>query len=353
GNNVMDGAGGNDTVSYAYATSGVSVNLAIGKAQATGGSGTDTLKNVENLVGSNFNDDLRGDTAANQLDGGNGNDSLNGSAGADTMVGGDGTDYYYVDDAGDVVVESNANPASGGNDLVYSYVYSYTLTDNVERLRILNPGSCFATGNSLDNTLYAGDGNNVMNGAGGNDTVSYAYATSGVDVSLATGKAQVTGGSGTDTLKNVENLAGSRFGDYLGGNNAANELAGGNGNDTLNGGLGNDTLIGGAGSDTIRFDTLLDALNNNDTITDFNVVADRIELENAIFASLTSTGTLAAGSFHSGVGVSATDADDFILYDSSSGALSYDADGNGAGAAVQFATLASGLALSSADFLVT
>ncbi|MCB1933810.1 MAG: calcium-binding protein, partial [Candidatus Accumulibacter sp.] len=126
-----------------------------------------------------------------------------------------------------------------------------------------------------------------------------------------------------------------------------------NGNDTLNGGLGNDTLSGGAGSDTIRFDTLLNALSNRDTITDFNVVADTIELENAIFASLSSTGTLAAGSFRSGAGVVAADGDDFILYDTASGALSYDADGNGAGAAVPFASLGSGLALSNADFLVT
>ncbi|MCB1968095.1 MAG: calcium-binding protein, partial [Candidatus Accumulibacter sp.] len=78
-----------------------------------------------------------------------------------------------------------------------------------------------------------------------------------------------------------------------------------------------------------------------------------IELENAIFASLSSTGTLAAGSFRSGAAVVAADGDDFILYDTASGALSYDADGNGAGAAVPFATLGIGLALSSADFLVT
>ncbi|MCB1934065.1 MAG: calcium-binding protein, partial [Candidatus Accumulibacter sp.] len=193
----------------------------------------------------------------------------------------------------------------------------------------------------------------VMDGGAGNDTVSYAYATSAVDVTLALTKAQATGGSGTDTLKSIENLAGSNFNDSLTGNDAANELAGGSGNDTLNGGLGNDTLSGGAGSDTIRFDTLLNALTNRDTITDFNVVADTIELENAIFASLTSTGTLAAGSFHAGAGVSAADADDYILYDSASGALFYDADGNGVGTAVPFATLGGGLALSSSDFMVT
>jgi len=68
---------------------------------------------------------------------------------------------------------------------------------------------------------------------------------------------------------------------------------------------------------------------------------------------LTSTGTLAAGAFRAGAGVSAADGNDYILYDSVSGALYYDADGNGARAAVQFASLSSGLALSNADFLVT
>ena len=48
----------------------------------------------------------------------------------------------------------------------------------------------------------------------------------------------------------------------------------------------------------------------------------------------------------------ATDADDFILYDSVTGALRYDADGNGAGVAVQFATLGTGLALTNNDFLI-
>ena len=353
GNNVMNGGSGNDTVSYAYATAGVSLKLTISGPQATGGSGIDTLINIENLVGSLHDDWLRGDGMQNILEGGDGSDSLNGEGGADTMIGGDGTDYYYVDDAGDVVTETNSAMATGGNDLVYSYVYSYTLTDNVERLRVLTNGSSFATGNALDNTIYAGNGNNVMNGASGNDTVSYAYATSAVNVSLAIGNAQATGGSGIDTLQSIENLAGSKYHDSLIGNDAANQLEGGNGNDTLSGGLGNDTLSGGSGSDTIRFDTLLDALSNVDAITDYNVVADTIELENAIFGSLSTVGVLAAGSFVAGAGVSAADADDFLLYDSASGALYYDADGSGAGEAVQFASLSSGLALSSADFMVT
>ena len=114
--------------------------------------------------------------------------------------------------------------------------------------------------------------------------------------------------------------------------------------------MGNDTLTGGAGSDTFRFDTLLDALNNRDTINDYRVVDDTIELEDAIFASLGTTGTLQADWFRSGPG--AVDANDYLVYNGATGALCYDADGNGAGAALQFATLSSGLALTSGDFLV-
>jgi Ca2+-binding RTX toxin-like protein len=65
-------------------------------------------------------------------------------------------------------------------------------------------------------------------------------------------------------------------------------------------------------------------------------------------------GTLAAGSFRAGAGVSAAaDADDFVIYDSSSGALYYDADGNAGSAPVQIAGLGSGLTLSSLDFVIT
>jgi hypothetical protein len=137
GNNVLDGAGGTDTVSYAFAGAGVTVSLASAGAQATGGSGSDTLLNFENLTGSAFNDNLTGNAAGNMLDSGAGSDFLNGGVGADTMLGGDGTDAYCVDHAGDLVSESNSCLATGGNDVVYSYLAAYTLTANVERLRLM------------------------------------------------------------------------------------------------------------------------------------------------------------------------------------------------------------------------
>ncbi|MEF8756300.1 MAG: hypothetical protein V5B60_20575 [Accumulibacter sp.] len=384
GANLLDGAGGNDTLSYLYAVSGsgVSVSLALAGAQATGGSGSDTLAGIENLTGSTYDDTLTGDANANRLNGAQGNDFLNGGAGndtldggagsdrlwggtgADSLVGGDGSDFYYLDDAGDSVSESNANPATGGTDQVLSYLASTILGAHVENGRILATGAANLSGNTLDNLLYAGAGSNVLDGAGGNDTLSYLYgASSGVSLSLAIVGAQATGGSGSDSVAGIEHLVGSTHADTLTGDGFANRLDGGNGNDTLAGGAGNDTLLGGLGNDSLtgglgadifRFDTLPNAATNRDTIGDFNVLDDTIQLENAIFTSLLSPGTLAAGSFRAGAGIStATDADDYLIYDSGGGALYYDADGNTGAGPVQIATLAAGLALSNLDFVVT
>jgi len=258
GNNILDGAAGTDTVSYVYAASGVSVSLATSASQATGGSGSDTLLNIESLIGSNYNDVLTGNAGnnvltgglgADSLSGGDGADTLNGGTGADTMIGGDGTDTYYVDNVGDVVSETNPL-AAGGADLVNAEI-DYTLGDNVETLRLTATGAVNGTGNALNNVLFAGAGNNILDGAGGTDTVSYVYAASGVSVSLATTASQITGGSGSDTLLNIESLIGSNYNDVLTGNAGNNVLTGGLGADSLSGGVGDDVLNGGTGADTM------------------------------------------------------------------------------------------------------
>ncbi|MEF8756311.1 MAG: DUF4347 domain-containing protein [Accumulibacter sp.] len=363
GNNLLDGAGGNDTVSYLYgASSGVSVSLALAGAQATGGSGSDTLAGIENLTGSTYDDTLTGDANANRLNGAQGNDFLNGGAGndtldggagndtlwggtgADSLSGGDGNDSYYVDHAGDSVSESNANPTTGGIDQVFSYLAAYTLGAHIENGRILATGTASLSGNALANLLYAGTGANALDGAGGNDTASYLYGVSGSGVTASLASGAATGGSGSDTLTGIENLVGSAYADTLSGDASANVLSGGNGNDTLSGGLG---------ADIFRFDTLPNAATNRDTINDFNVLDDTIELENAIFSSLPN-GPLAATSFRSGAGLTAAaDADDYLIYDSTSGALYYDANGNAGAGPVQIASLAAGLTLSSLDFVLT
>jgi Ca2+-binding RTX toxin-like protein len=121
-------------------------------------------------------------------------------------------------------------------------------------------------------------------------------------------------------------------------------VLGGSGNDTLNGGSGRDTLVGGSGADRFRFDADLSAATNIDTITDFSAAAgDRLVLDRAIFTTLNGGGSLSGSAFRAGAGlVSAAAAADRILYDTSSGALRYDADGSGGVySAVPFATLAS------------
>lgn len=92
GNDTLDGGPGTDTASYSSASSGVTVNLATTSAQNTGGAGTDTLRTVENLVGTSAKDRLTGNGAANKLTGGGSADRLAGAAGSDTLVGGPGQD---------------------------------------------------------------------------------------------------------------------------------------------------------------------------------------------------------------------------------------------------------------------
>jgi len=87
-----------------------------------------------------------------------------------------------------------------------------------------------------------------------------------------------------------------------------------------------------------------------DVITDYNVANDTIQLENSIFIALNATGTLPTGQFR--IGAQAADANDHVIYNSATGVLIYDANGNGAGGAAQIATIGSGLALSNADILV-
>jgi len=161
----------------------------------------------------------------------------------------------------------------------------------------------------------------------------------------------------------VEGLNGSGFGDKLSGNGGANSLrgaggsdslAGGAGNDLLAGGLGRDVLVGGDGKDHFRFDTSPSTSGNIDTLRDFNVNDDFIELENAVFPGIGGPGALGGGILRVGAGATtAADANDHLIYNKTSGALYYDADGAGGDAAVQFAKLAAGLALGKADFLVT
>ncbi|MFM9934989.1 MAG: hypothetical protein ACKVOL_02190, partial [Novosphingobium sp.] len=132
------------------------------------------------------------------------------------------------------------------------------------------------------------------------------------------------------------------------GNDGANALSGLGGADVLDGGKGADTLNGGAAADTFAFTTAL-APTNIDTISDFSVLDDTIQLARAIFTGL-AAGLLDPGAFF--IGAAAHAAADRIIYNDATGALLFDADGLDGNAAIQFATLSAGLALTNADFMV-
>jgi Ca2+-binding RTX toxin-like protein len=331
-----------------------------------------------NGAGNSLNNVIIGNGADNQLTGGGGNDTLDGKAGIDTMAGGTGNDSYAVDNTADIVTENSGE----GTDLVNSSV-TFTLAANIENLTLTGSAIIDGTGNTLANTLTGNSANNKLIGAGGSDKM---YGGGGNDtLNGGSGSDAMFGGSGNDTYLvgdvgdtitenaaegtdsvsssvtytlpvNVENLTltgasaingtGNDQTNRITGNAASNQLNGGAGGDVLDGGAGTDTLTGGTGKDKFNFTTI----GNIDTITDFTVIDDTIQLENAVFTSLVTAGTLAAGQFV--IGSNALDGNDYVIYNSTTGALLYDADGSGATAAVQIAIVTAGLSMTYADFVV-
>jgi Ca2+-binding RTX toxin-like protein len=255
------------------------------------------------LIGNAGSDSLLGMGGDDFLSGGAGPDVLNGGSGADTMIGDAGNDAYVVDNVGDIVVEG----FRAGFDGIFSSIslnLSVSALLNVENLTLTGANSLNGTGNVSSNTLVGNNANNILAGLAGND--------------------QISGLGGDDSLN------------------------GGTGNDTLNGGAGNDTIITGTGVDGVVFNTALGA-DNVDQVQDFSHASDTFLLDDAIFTAL-SPGVLTAAAF--AIGAAASTADHRIIYDSASGALSYDADGAGGDAQIQFAQIATGLPLTNDDFSV-
>ncbi|PTQ83235.1 beta strand repeat-containing protein [Nitrosomonas ureae] len=220
-------------------------------------------------------------------------------------------------------------------------------------------GSAFndvLTGNAKNNALTGRGGHDTLNGAGGADVMAGGFGNDVYTVNVSGDVVMENFNQGSDKINSsvtytlpahVENLTLTGAGAINGtGNDLANIIIGNAGNNQLDGGASNNTLTGGLGNDIFKFTTA----GHVDVITDYNVTNDTIQLENAVFTALTVTGTLAAARFR--IGANALDANDNIIYNSTTGALIYDANGNGAGAAVQIATIGVGLALTHADIMV-
>jgi VCBS repeat-containing protein len=213
-------------------------------------------------------------------------------------------------------------------DLDGDAAFSYTLVDNAGgRFAIQNGNLTVANGTLLDYEQANGHTISVrVNDAGGMSFVKT------FKVSL------------TDVLN--ESVVGSTQADVL---------VGGTGNDKLVGKAGKNTLTGGAGKDMFIFDAKLDKKNNITKVTDFTVKQDKIALDASIFKKIGKGTEAKPGKLKDDfftIGKKATDDHAQIIYDNKKGTLSYDVDGTGSKAAVQFATLATKLKISEKDFLI-
>ncbi|MFI0843360.1 beta strand repeat-containing protein [Mesorhizobium sp. IMUNJ 23232] len=383
----LSGGLGFDRASYENAAAGVVVAL-LSPATNTGEALGDTFASIENLTGSAFADKLTGTNSANSIIGGAGNDVLiglggddnlfgqdgddvlNGGAGADDLSGGAGNDRASYENAASGVTAALLSPATNTGEALgdtYASIENLTGSAFADKLTGTNSANSIigGAGDDLliglggDDNLFGQDGNDTLvggtgaddlSGGNGSDTASYSTAAAGVIASLTT-PAINTGDAAGDTYSSVENLTGTAFGDTLTGNGAINVILGGSGADTLNGRAGSDTMTGGGNNDNFLFDTALGATNVDD-ITDFNFVNDTIQLDNAIFNAIIGVGVLSAAQFAANTSGTAGDANDRIIYETDTGELYYDTNGNAAGGSTLFATLTAGLGITNADFFI-
>ena len=333
-------------------TAGAEVEL-----MTTSSSGaTDAL----NLTGNALHQEIVGNEGLNTLkDGGGAADALKGLGGNDT---------YLVYAAGTTVAEGSTD----GTDRVLAAVdFALSSGQYVEALATTNGSGTSGidlTGNTLAQSITGNAGANIlsdggkgaadtMTGLGGNDTYR-VYNSGDVIVETATQGAadkvaaavDYTLGTGVHVEAMTTNGLTGTSGIDLTGNELVQSITGNAGDNRLEGKGGSDTLRGLGGKDSFVFASTIGAA-NVDTIVDFNVADDRFLLSDAIFKALT-PGLLSANAFQASTTGLAADADDRIVYETDTGKLFYDADGNGAGAAIQFAKLSAGLALTNADFSV-
>lgn len=285
-----------------------------------------------------------------------------------TLWDGGGSDTIrYVSNAGGTIHLGEGSASRLGSN-VYAFAGNGAaqVIDNIWIARgsvienaIGGSGDDTLVGNQVANRLDGGKGADLMSGGAGHDT----YLVDG-----NADKVVEAAGGGSDTIittvdyrlpAHVEHLRtyGSA-GLKLTGNGLENLLSGSRGNDTLSSGGGNDHLDGGAGSDrlyagsgynTFAFTAKL-GKSNVDKVSSFTTKVDHLLLDNAVFTKLGADGSLAKGLLR--IGEQARDSNDFLVYDRDDGLLYYDADANGTGKAVLFATLGADTVLATGDIWI-
>ena len=212
GADSLAGGAESDTIDYAASAAGVTIDLFNGTGLGGDAEG-DSFKDIENIIGTAFDDSFVANFSANSLSGGAGNDTVS-----------------FANSYAAVTVDLVAGTGTGG----HAEADTLTSIENV-------------TGSGFDDTIVSDANANVLDGGLGADTVSYKNSSVAVTVDLGAGTA-AGGDAAGDTLTGIESLTGSDFADVLTGDGTNNVIEGGAGGDTLTGGLGSDTLSY-AGSD--------------------------------------------------------------------------------------------------------
>ncbi|WP_421950936.1 M10 family metallopeptidase C-terminal domain-containing protein [Pelagibacterium sp.] len=211
GNDAYNGGGAIDTLDFSRISANIVADLKAGTATSAQ-TGTDTLSNIENIVGGSGNDQLTGSGGANTLWGGKGDDVIKGWGGNDVLFGDEGND----------IVEG-----MGGHDTFVA---------------------------TLD------DGDDTYDGGLGIDTLDLSRISADVNADLRASTVTSVQ-TGTDIVRSIENIIGGSGNDRIIGTGGANILDGGQGNDVLEGWAGDDDLSGGAGND------ILDGMGGKDILT--------------------------------------------------------------------------------------
>ncbi|MDY0328369.1 MAG: hypothetical protein RBR07_08990, partial [Arcobacteraceae bacterium] len=275
GSDFIDGGGESEVFGDTLDFSGINAKIALTLAEDgdegrayEDGVATHRVYNIENIIASDLDSTLKGNSNNNTLKGGAGDDTLSGGAGTNYLDGGAGVntvDYSLI--SNDVVVDLSK--------ISQQEVYingATTVKETLINIQNVNggTGNDTITGSLDDNSLFGGLGSDTIVGSGGDDILdggdgidvaSYASATEDLNIDLGVSGTPVAIGTGygNDTFISIEGAIGGSGDDTITGTNSSNVLIGGAGDDTLlpngNDGINElDEIDGGIGTDFVSFD---------------------------------------------------------------------------------------------------
>lgn len=268
----LDGGDGIDTLDLSQAASAADVALGRNKLNDS------IAENFENVIGTEFNDKIRGNTQDNVISGLDGEDKMFGHGGDDTLIGGKGNDKFFGGKGDDLLVWNNGDGSDfmkggSGYDTVQVNFDTDLVDDELQNKDVAEftstvHGIEFARievndqterglfkldireTETIETNFGGGDDTAViadtvldeivldLDGGDGVDLLDFSQAANAVDVDLDAGT--INNGS---TAVEFENVTGTAFNDKISGNDENNVIRGGAGNDIMSGGEGADTFV--------------------------------------------------------------------------------------------------------------